>query len=303
MLLYSLLHLTGYDVSLDDLKTFRQWGSKCPGHSEFGATPGVEVTTGPLGQGLATSVGMAVAQKHLAAVFNRPDHNVVDYAIYAVVSDGDLMEGISSEAASLAGHWKLGNLICLYDDNHISIEGDTELAFTEDVALRFQAFNWQVITIEDGNDLEAVARAIHAAKAETNKPTLIKVRTHIAWGAPNAQDTAEAHGSPLGEAEIKLTKKAYGWDPDKQFHVPAEALAHFRKALEAGAAAEAEWNKNFADYEKAHPELARQFKARLDGRLPDNWTKGLPKFTAGKGDATRKASAAVLNAIAAQLPQ
>ena len=259
MLLYSLLHLTGYDLSLEDLKRFRQFESRTPGHPENLLVEGIETTTGPLGQGFATGVGMAIAQKYLAAHFNRPGHDLVDYTIYAIVSDGDLMEGISHEAASLAGHLALDNIIYLYDDNHISIEGSTDLAFTEDRAKRFEAYGWFVQQVADGNDLAAIDAALRAAQAQQGRPSILMVRTHIAYGAPHAQDTAEAHGAPLGEEEIKLTKQAYGWPPEAKFLVPEEALAQFRKAIDRGAAAEAEWQVRLTAYRQTFPELAAEW--------------------------------------------
>ena len=300
MLLYSLLYLTGYKVTLDDLKSFRQLGSKTPGHPELGHTDGVEVTTGPLGQGFTNGVGMAIAQKYLASRYNKPGLNVVDYTIYATLGDGDLMEGISSEAASLAGHLKLGNLIYLYDDNHISIDGPTEIAFTEDRAKRFEAYNWHVQKIDDGNDLDAINNAIELAKKETGRPSIIMIRTHIGFGSPNKQDTAEVHGSPLGDEEIKLTKKNYGWDPEKQFFVPDEALALFRKAIEEGKKKEDTWQKLFAEYKKQNPDLALELENIRTGNFGEEWKKALPTFTDAM--ATREASGKVLNAIAPFLP-
>jgi len=300
MLLYSLLYLTGYKVTLDDLKSFRQLGSKTPGHPELGHTDGVEVTTGPLGQGFTNGVGMAIAQKYLASRYNKTGLNVVDYTIYATLGDGDLMEGISSEAASLAGHLKLGNLIYLYDDNHISIDGPTEIAFTEDRAKRFEAYNWHVQKIDDGNDLDAINNAIELAKKETGRPSIIMIRTHIGFGSPNKQDTAEVHGSPLGDEEIKLTKKNYGWDPEKQFFVPDEALALFRKAIEEGKKKEDTWQKLFAEYKKQNPDLALELENIRTGNFGEEWKKALPTFTDAM--ATREASGKVLNAIAPFLP-
>ena len=300
ILLYSLLYLTGYKVTLDDLKSFRQLGSKTPGHPELGHTDGVEVTTGPLGQGFTNGVGMAIAQKYLASRYNKTGLNVVDYTIYATLGDGDLMEGISSEAASLAGHLKLGNLIYLYDDNHISIDGPTEIAFTEDRAKRFEAYNWHVQKIDDGNDLDAINNAIELAKKETGRPSIIMIRTHIGFGSPNKQDTAEVHGSPLGDEEIKLTKKNYGWDPEKQFFVPDEALALFRKAIEEGKKKEDTWQKLFAEYKKQNPDLALELENIRTGNFGEEWKKALPTFTDAM--ATREASGKVLNAIAPFLP-
>lgn len=300
MLLYSLLYLTGYDLSLDELKNFRQWGSKTPGHPEYGHTPGVETTTGPLGQGFATGVGMALATRLLAARYNRSDHRVVDHKIYGIVSDGDLMEGVASEAASLAGHLGLSELIYLYDDNRISIEGSTELAFTEDVAARFRAYGWAVQEV-DGLDLEGIAAAIRTAKAETARPSLIKVRTTIGYGAPNLAGTSKIHGEAMGEAELNAAKDNLGWPKEPRFWVPEEALAVFRKALERGEHAEAEWNARFAAYAAEYPDLAAEFKDRMAGKLPADWDKDMPTFS-GKPLPTRRASGQVLNALAKHLP-
>jgi transketolase len=303
MLLYSLLHLTGYDMSLDDLKQFRQWESKTPGHPENLLAAGIETTTGPLGQGFSTGVGMAIAQKYLAALFNRPNHEIVDYKIYGIVSDGDLMEGVASEAASLAGHLGLDNIIYLYDDNHISIEGSTDLAFTEDVGKRFEAYGWFVQRVTDGNDLEALDQAVRAAQGEKGKPSIILVRTHIAYGSPNKQDTAEAHGAPLGEEEVKLTKERFGWPVEPTFHIPDEALAHFRKAVERGDQAESAWQKRLAAYRKAFPDLAEEWDRFVRRELPKGWAAKLPAFQPADGPmATRQASGKVLNAIAPGLP-
>jgi transketolase len=303
MLLYSLLHLTGYDVSLDDLKNFRQWNSKTPGHPEYGHVPGVELTTGPLGQGFATGVGMAIAERYLAARYNRQHFDIVDYRIFGIVSDGDLMEGISAEAASLAGHLKLHKLIYLYDDNHISIEGDTKITFTEDVHLRFQAYGWNVLTVNDGNNLDEIDAALKQALQEDRRPTLIKVRTHIGFGSPNKQDHQSSHGAPLGAEEIKLTKKNLGWDPDKTFFVPDEVARHFRKAIETGETAEKKWNDLFADYRKSHPELAKEFTSLNANELGETWKNALPVFTPENGSiGTRNASAKVLTALSPHLP-
>lgn len=303
MLLYGLLHLTGYDLALDDLQQFRQWGSKTPGHPEHCLASGIETTTGPLGQGFSTGVGMAIAQKYLAAYFNRPGHAVVDYKIYGIVSDGDLMEGVASETASLAGHLGLDNIVYLYDDNHISIEGSTDLAFTEDARRRFEAYGWFVQEIADGNDLEAIKQALGAAQAEKGKPSLIKVRTHIAYGSPNKQDNAEAHGAPLGEEEVKLTKQNLGWPVEPKFHIPDEALAHFRKAIEQGERAEAEWQERLAAYRQAFPELAAEWDRYVRGELPAGWAAKIPSFKPSDGPmATRQASGKVLNAVAPVLP-
>src|SRR5574341_1030193 len=302
MLLYCLLHLTGYDLSLDELKRFRQWGSRTPGHSEGGMTPGVETTTGPLGQGFGNGVGMAIAERFLAHHFNRPGYPIVDHYVYAIVSDGDLMEGISSEAASLAGHLGLGKLIYLYDDNRITIDGSTDMAFTENVGQRFEAYGWHVQRV-DGNDLKEVEAALDAAQAASDRPSIIIARTHIAYGSPNKQDTAEAHVAPLGEEEIKLTKRALGWPLEPAFYISDEALSHFREALQQGRAWEAQWQAQFDAYAAAHPELAAEWRTVMDGRLPESWADKLPVFTPGGGGmATREASGKVLNAIAPHLP-
>ena len=302
MLLYSLLHLTGYDVSMSDLQSFRQLGSKCAGHSEYGHTPGVETTTGPLGQGLANGVGMAMAQKYLAAYFNRPGHEIIDYSILGIVSDGDLMEGVTGEASSLAAHLKLDNIIYLYDDNHISIEGHTTVSFTEDRAKRYEAFGWHVQTVADGNDVGAINQAIEVAKSVKGKPHIINIRTIIGFGSPNKKDTHEVHGSPLGADEVKLAKIAYGWDPEKQFYVPAEAQAEFSKQTTRGAELEQQWNAKFAAYAAAFPDLAQQFKAWTSGKLPDGWTGALPNFEGEKSLSTRVAQAKVLASIGPKLP-
>ncbi len=303
MLLYSLLHLTGYELTLDDIKNFRQWGSKTPGHPEHLLVEGIETTTGPLGQGFGNGVGMAIARLYLAAYFNRPGHEIVDHRIYGLVSDGDLMEGVSSEAASLAGHLGLYPLIYIYDNNHISIEGPTELAFTEDRGKRFGAYGWFVQELPDGNDLEAVDRALRAAQAERERPSLIICRTHIGFGSPHKQDTAEAHGSPLGEEEVKLTKKNYGWPLEPTFYIPDEALAHFRLAIARGEKAEAEWQKRLAEYRQAYPDLAAEWDGYVRGELPAGWQKKIPSFRPSDGPlATRQASGKVLNSISASLP-
>jgi transketolase len=302
MLLYSLLHLTGYDLPLSELLNFRQWGSKTPGHPEYGLTPGVETTTGPLGQGFANGVGMAMAEHFLAATFNRPGYEIVDHFTYAIVSDGDLMEGISQEAASLAGHLGLGKLIYLYDDNHISIEGSTDLAFTEKRTARFEAYGWHVQQVEDGNDLEAIEKAVTAAQKEVRKPSFIAVRTHIGYGSPNKQDKASAHGEPLGEEELKLTKKNLGWPLEPAFFVPDEALKAFRAALEQGKAEEARWVAVFDGYRKAYPDQAKELDHWMKGDLPEGWEKDIPGFPADpKGSATRAASGNILNALAKRI--
>ena len=301
-LLYSLLHLTGYDLPLEELKNFRQWGSRTPGHPEYGLTPGVETTTGPLGQGFGNGVGMAIAERYLAAYFNRPSHEIVNHTIYAIVSDGDLMEGIASEAASLAGHLKLGNLVYLYDDNRISIEGSTDLTFTEDRALRFEAYGWHVQQV-DGNDLDEVEQAIRAAQAETERPSIIVARTHIAYGSPNKQDTAAAHGEPLGEDEVAATKEALGWPAGMTFYIPEEALAHFRQAVSQGQEWEAAWQEKFAAYEREYPDLAAAWKQAQAGELPEGWDADIPTFeTSEKGEATRNVSGIIINAIASRVP-
>lgn len=303
MLLYSLLHLTGYDVSMDDIKNFRQWGSKTPGHPEYGHTPGVETTTGPLGQGVTNAVGMAMAEKHLAARFNREDHVIVDHFTYVMCGDGDMMEGVASEAASLAGHLGLGKLICLYDDNEISIEGKTDITFSEDVALRFQAYGWQVLAVDDGSDVSAVEAAIEAARAETEKPSLVVLKTHIAHGSPNKQDTPDAHGAPLGEDEVRLTKAALGWDPDASFQVSDDVYQVFRQCLEKGRVAETEWKDCFSAYKTAYPDMADQWVDAMSGHLSGGWDSELALFSASDDPiATRAASGKVLNAIAANLP-
>ena len=299
MLQYSLLHLTGYDLTLDDLKNFRQLHSKTAGHPEYGLCPGIEVTTGPLGQGFANGVGFAIALKHLAARFNKPDFEIFDYSIYAICSDGDMMEGVTSEAASLAGHLQLGNLIYLYDDNHISIEGTTQIAFTEDVAKRFEAYDWHVQIVEDGNDIEAILAAVKNAQEEKLKPSLIKVRTHIGYGSPNKVNSPSAHGSPLGQAEIRLVKENFGFDPDKHFYISDEVKDFYQNCGSKGIKKEANWNKLFAEYKLKHPELAAEYELISKNKLADGWKDKLPVFKASEGEiATRKASGKVLNAIA-----
>ncbi|MCZ7647933.1 MAG: transketolase [Planctomycetota bacterium] len=302
MLLYALLHLHGYDLALEDLKQFRQWGSKTPGHSEYGHTAGVETTTGPLGQGLANGVGMAIARKYLAAYFNKPGHEIVDYWITGIVSDGDLMEGVTAEASSMAGHLKLDNIVYLYDDNHISIEGHTTVAFTEDRMKRYEAYGWHTQIVADGNDLDAIEAAIAKAKTVKDKPHIIAVRTVIGYGSPNKADSHDAHGAPLGPDEVKLTKQAYGWDPEQSFHVPEEALAEFRKSVAKGKQAEAAWKTKFEAYRKAHPELAREFEDWQAGKLPAGWDAGLPTYPPGKDVPTRKAQGDTLAAVGPKLP-
>jgi transketolase len=288
---------------MSELQQFRQWGSKTPGHPEHWIVPGIETTTGPLGQGFGNGVGIAIAQKYLAAHFNRPGHEIADYKVYAIAGDGDLMEGVSSEAASLAGHLRLDNLIYFYDDNHISIEGDTQLAFTEDRAKRFEAYGWFVQKLEDGNDLEAIDAAIRAAQAERGRPSIIMIRTHIGYGSPNKHDTAEAHGSALGPEEVKLTKQNLGWPLEPAFFVPDEARAHFRLAVEDGAKAEAEWQTKLDAYRQAFPELAAEWDRYTRGELPEGWQARIPTFShTEKPMATRQASGKVLNAISPLLP-
>ena len=303
MLLYSLLYLTGYDVTLDDIKDFRQWGSKTPGHPEYGHTPGVETTTGPLGQGVANAVGMAMAERHLAARFNQPGSEIVDHYTYVICGDGDLMEGVASEAASMAGHLGLGRLILIYDDNDISIEGHTDIAFTEDVGKRFEAYNWQVLTVDDGNDLAAIEKTLNDAKSNTSKPTLIVLKTHIAYGSPNKQDSADAHGAPLGEEEVCLTKECLGCDKNHLFCVAEEVLAHYRLTAERGGEAEARWQARYEDYKSAHPKLADEWVNAITGFLPRDWDKDLLTFKPEDGPiATRAASGKALNALAGRIP-
>lgn len=303
MLLYSLLHLTGYDVSMGDLMDFRQLGCRTPGHPENFCTPGVEVTTGPLGQGLGNTVGMAIAEAHLAAVFNKPGFNLVNHYIYAIVTDGDLMEGLSSEAASLAGHLRLGKIILLYDDNLISIDGSTDLTFSEDRNARFEAFGWHVQSVKDGNDVAAVDQAIQNAKQDS-RPSLISVRTHIGYGLPTRQDTAKAHGEPAGEEELAGAKKKLNWPLEPPFYIPDEVLKHLREVGEQGAKKEEEWNSLFENYSKAHPELAKEFSRRMKGELIDNWDEDLPTFHPSDGPiATRAASGKTINALASKLPE
>ena len=303
MLLYSLLHLTGYDLSLDDIKHFRQWGSKTPGHPERGHTPGVEVTTGPLGQGFANAVGMAIAEAQLASRYNRPGFEVIDHATYAIVSDGDLMEGVAAEAASLAGHLRLGKLTCLYDNNYVSLAAGTDITLSEDRAGRFDAYGWHTVSVDDGNDLAAIDGALQAARAETTRPSLILVRTHLGYGSPNKQDSFEAHGSPLGVDEVRLTKQNLGWPTEPPFLIPEPALVHFREALARGAHAEAAWNDRMAAYAQAFPDLAHELRRSLRGELPPDWDADIPVFPADvKGIATRVASGKVMNALARRLP-
>lgn len=304
MLLYALLFLTGYDVTLEDIQSFRQWGSITPGHPEFRLTPGVEATTGPLGQGAANAVGMAIAERVLAHRFNRPGHTIVDHRTYALLSDGDMMEGVCAEAASLAGHLRLGKLIFLYDSNGVSLDGPTSLTFSrEDVAARFRAYGWRVFEVADGDhDTQAIDAALTEAKSDTSSPALIIVHTTLGYGSPHKAGTHEAHGSPLGEEEVRLTKLALGWDPDKKFFVPEAAWNHFRKAVERGARAQQEWDERFTAYAHAYPELAEEWHRTLRGELPLGWDRDIPTFAPSESLATRVAGGKVLNAIARRVP-
>ncbi|MGD6816055.1 transketolase [Metabacillus sp. 84] len=303
MLLYSMLHLSGYDVSMEDLKSFRQWDSKTPGHPEFGHTPGVDATTGPLGQGIGMAVGMAMAERHLAHTYNRGSYNIVDHHTFAVCGDGDLMEGISSEASSFAGHLKLGRLIVLYDSNDISLDGDLDRSFSENVQQRFEAMGWQVLRVEDGNDTDEIGRAIEEAKKNEDQPTLIEVKTTIGFGSPNRAGTSGVHGAPLGAEETKLTKEAYKWTFEKDFHVPDEVYEHFSKTIkDHGAQAEQEWNELFEDYKKEYPELAEELTRAIHGELPEGWDADIPVYETGAGLASRASSGEVLNAIAKNVP-
>jgi transketolase len=307
MLLYSLLHLTGYDLSLDEIRNFRQWGSKTPGHPEYGHTPGVEVTTGPLGQGISNAVGMAIAEKYLAAYFNREAFPIIDYTIYVVAGDGCLQEGVSSEASSLAGHLELSNLIVIYDDNRITIDGPTSLSFGEDVARRYEAYGWFVQTVPgDGNDAVAFEHALQTALQESKRPSLIKLRTHIGFGSPHKQDSHDAHGSPLGDDEVALTKQRYGWDPALKFHIPQEALRVFREEKVKGSKLEEEWKALIGKYGDVHPELAEEFRRVVERKLPENWQdlwlKHVPRFEAAAPLSTREAQGKILDAIMPSLP-
>ncbi|WP_396214379.1 transketolase [Exiguobacterium sp.] len=302
MLLYSLLHLSGYDLSMDDLKSFRQWGSKTPGHPEYRHTAGVDATTGPLGQGIAMAVGMAMAERHLEAKYNRDDLNVVDHFTYGICGDGDLMEGVSAEAASLAGHLGLGKLVVLYDSNDISLDGDLDKSFSENVQKRFEAYNWQVIRVEDGTDIDSISKAIAAAQAETTKPTLIEVKTVIGFGSPNKSGKSASHGAPLGEAEIKLTKASYIWDHE-EFYVPEEVKSLFdERVVQRGASAEDAWNETMKQYEAAHPELHAELVRAIANELPSNWEAHLPTYDLSSKKATRQTSGEVLNGLAKNVP-
>lgn len=303
MLLYSLLHLTGYDLPLSEIKRFRQWESRTPGHIERGSTPGVEVTTGPLGQGFGNGVGLAMAEAWLAAKYNSPDHRIINHYTYVICGDGDLMEGISQEAASLAGHLRLGKLICLYDSNHISLSGATPMTFTEDTAARFRAYGWHTQSIQDGNDTEQIASAISMARKEANRPSLIVVRTHIGYGAPKKQDTFSAHGSPLGEEELQAAKKALGWPTMEKFYLPPAAVAHFREAVARGAKEQSTWCAEFDAYKKEDAARAAELEQMIAGKLPADWATDIPKWNTGdKAISTRVAGGAVLNALAKRIP-
>jgi transketolase len=304
MLLYATLHMSGYALPLDEIKRFRQWGSATPGHPEVGHTAGVETTTGPLGQGFANAVGMAAAEAHLAATFNKDGHAIVDHHTFVVVGDGCLMEGISHEAASFAGHFKLGKLIAFFDDNRISIDGSTDLTCSDDVARRFEGYGWQVLHIADVNDLEAIDEAVVAARADSTRPSLIVTRTHIGFGSPNKQDSAKAHGEPLGSAEVALTKQAYAWTATEPFTVPSEAVAHWRAQCASGAERQDAWRRSVIAYTKAHPKDAMEFGRRMQGDLPGGWQQAIPTFTPENGNiASRNASGIVLNALATKLPE
>jgi len=304
MLQYAMLYLTGYDVTLEHIRNFRQWASKTPGHPEYGVTPGVEITTGPLGQGFMNAVGMAIAEAHMGAMFNRPGYDIVDHYTYAFCSDGDLMEGASHEAASIAGHLRLGKIIFVYDDNHISIEGPTEIAFSDDVTRRFEGYHWHVQNLgEKANDIGAITEALHEARMEIDRPSLIILRTHIGYGAPHMQDTKEAHGQALGEEEVRLTKQAYGWPEDKQFFVPQEVLDYMRQTCRRGQELEDDWNTLVTDYKRQHEDMGRLFETSIRDELPHDWDRGIPEFGADKGPmATRDAGSKVLNAIAGRVP-
>jgi transketolase len=302
MLLYSLLHLTGYDLSMEDLRDFRQYGSLTPGHPEYGLTPGVDATTGPLGQGFANAVGMAMAERRLAEEFNRPGHSIIDHWTYGICSDGDLQEGISAEAASLAGHLRLGKLVFMYDDNDVQLDGPTSWAWSEDVLKRFDAYRWHTQRVEDGNDLAAIEAALEKARQDP-RPSLISVRTVIGYGSPNRAGTQKAHGSPLGDDEVRLTKEAYGWDPDKTFHVPDDVLEHFRRAVGRGDELVREWDERLERYATEFPDEAADLRRRLEGRLPDGWADALPVYEVGKEAATRNASQETLQALGSAVPE
>lgn len=303
MLLYSLLHLAGYDLSMDDIKQFRQWGSKTPGHPEFGHTAGVDATTGPLGQGIAMAVGMAMAERHLAAAYNKDNYNIVDHFTYSICGDGDLMEGVSAEAASLAAHLKLGRLVVLYDSNDISLDGDLNKSFSESVADRFKAYGWQYLRVEDGNNLDEIAKALKEAKTDENRPTLIEVKTIIGYGSPNLSGKSDVHGAPLGADELKLTKEAYKWTFEEDFHVPNEVYDHFKQQIvDKGEQTEQAWNELFAKYKNEYPELGAQLEKAMKGELIEGWEKDIPVYEEGKSLASRASSGEALNGIAKNLP-
>ncbi|MBO9128930.1 transketolase [Bacillus sp. 165] len=303
MLLYSMLHLSGYDVTMEDIKSFRQWGSRTPGHPEYGHTAGVEATTGPLGQGIATAVGMAMAERHLAAKYNRDSYNVVDHYTYAICGDGDLMEGVSAEASSLAAHLQLGRLIVLYDSNDISLDGDLHRSFSESVEERYKAYGWQVIRVEDGNDVEAIAKALEEAKADETHPTLIEIKTTIGFGSPNKAGKSSSHGSPLGKEETVLTKSAYTWGFEHDFYVPEEVYEHFKTVIQdAGEKKETEWSTMLSEYSDRYPQLAQELQDAIEGKLPEGWDNHLPQYEVGKGVATRNSSGEAINAIAEAVP-
>jgi transketolase len=303
MLLYSLLHISGYDLSMDDIKNFRQWGSKTPGHPEFRHTPGVEATTGPLGQGIAMAVGMAMAERHLAGKYNKEDFTIIDHYTFSVCGDGDLMEGVSAEAASLAAHLKLGKLVVLYDSNDISLDGELDRAFSESVEERFKAYGWQVIRVEDGNNIEEITKAISEAKADIKRPTLIEVKTTIGYGSPNRAGTSDVHGAPLGLEETKLTKESYKWTFEKDFHVPSEVYDHFDETvIQKGIETEQAWSNQFNQYKEKYPELANELNSAIQGKLPNGWDKEMPLYEPGKSLATRASSGEALNAVAKGVP-
>jgi len=302
MLLYAMLHLMKYDVSLEDLYHFRQWGSKTPGHPEYGHTPGVDATTGPLGQGIATAVGIAMAERHLAATYNREGYDIVNHFTYVICGDGDLMEGVSGEASSLAGHLKLGKLIVMYDSNDISLDGELSRSFSENVAQRYQAYGWQYLRVEDGNDLKAIEAALAEARTDLDRPTLIEVKTTIGYGSPNKGGSSASHGAPLGKEEVKLTKQNYAWNYEQEFHVPDEVSAFYQDLADAGSKNEAEWKELFTAYTKAHPELAQQFETAVSGKLPAGWDADLPKYEVGTKLATRAASGNAINGLASKVP-
>lgn len=303
MLLYSLLHLSGYDLSMEDIKQFRQWGSKTPGHPEFGHTAGVDATTGPLGQGIAMAVGMAMAERHLSAVYNKDNYNIVDHYTYSICGDGDLMEGVSAEAASLAAHLKLGKMVVLYDSNDISLDGDLNKSFSESVEGRFKSYGWQYIRVEDGNNLEEISRAIEEAKTDADRPTMIEVKTIIGYGSPNLSGKSDVHGTPLGADESKLTKEAYKWTFEENFYVPNEVYDHFKQQIaEKGEQTEQAWNEMFSQYKSDYPELGSQFEKALKGELVEGWDKDIPVYEEGKSLASRASSGETLNKIAKNLP-